>query len=524
MPMSSSPASALALGSLESELLSLLQTGFGYPHFRRGQLDILTSILQGSDTLAVMPTGGGKSLCYQLPSLAGPGVVVVVSPLISLMKDQVQRLKERGIPAGCLHTGQGVAEKRAVFSDLKKSDRFLLYLSPERVQKSGFSSWLRTQEVSLFAIDEAHCVSQWGPEFRQDYHRLALLRELRPEVPILALTATATPQVLRDIAKQLGMRNPKRHVYGFYRPNLYYQVETCESDLAKRAWVRSALEHFSEGRVLIYCGTRKQCEELTQTLSPDYAAIDYYHAGMETERRHLVQKDYCEGRTRILIATNAFGMGVDHPDVRLVLHFQMPANIESYYQEMGRAGRDDRNSTCLMLYAKKDKGLHAYFITQSQAEERHRDQRWRALETMVQFAEGGECRHAGILTYFRDSQRISCCGHCDVCAPESPRRVRRIVESGPILEPAVKPKRRKNRTEGPLSPEGRIRMELLRDWRRSFAQSRDIPAFLVFSNKTLQDLAAKEPQSLTDLESIYGLGPQKIEWFGEALLKCLSGE
>jgi ATP-dependent DNA helicase, RecQ family len=516
---SSLPASALP--DIEAELLPILQTYFGFSHFRRGQLDILRSILQSQDTLAVMPTGGGKSLCYQLPALVSAGVVVVVSPLISLMKDQVLRLRERGIPSGSLHTGQNPEEKREVFAALRTSDRFLLYLSPERVQKSGFAAWLKNQKLSLFAIDEAHCISQWGPDFRQDYHRLSLLRELRPDVPLLALTATATPQVLRDVAEQLGMRNPARHVYGFYRPNLFYQVEICENDAAKRGFIRSALEQFPQGRVLIYCGTRKQCEELSAGLAPDFAGVDFYHAGLDPERRNRVQNDYEEGRTRILTATNAFGMGIDHPDVRLVVHYQMPANIESYYQEIGRAGRDGNDSTCLMLYAKKDKGLHAYFITQSQAEERSLQNRWRALETIVQFAEGGECRHSGILTYFRDTQRIPSCGHCDVCAPESQRRVRVKFAVPTLAELTAKSKRRKAVSEGPLPPQAKQRYESLREWRKAFAQRHDVPAFLVFSNKTLQDLAVKHPKQLGELESIYGIGPQKIEWFGAELLECL---
>jgi ATP-dependent DNA helicase RecQ len=509
------------LSSWETALLPLLQKRFSGSYFRRGQLDILKSVLEGRDTLAVMPTGGGKSLCYQLPALYRPGIVVVVSPLISLMKDQVQALRNRGIPAGCLHTGQTYREKKEVFAELGRADRFLLYLSPERIQKSGFASWIRGQNISLFAVDEAHCVSQWGPEFRQDYHRLSLLKELRPEVPLLALTATATPQVLSDIVKQLRLNRPDRHVYGFYRPNLYYQVEACENELAKQSLLRQALRHHPEGRVLVYCGTRKQCETLAGDLSADHASVDFYHAGMETERRHRVHADYDQGVTRILLATNAFGMGIDHPDVRLVVHYQMPANIESYYQEMGRAGRDEKDATCLLLYSKKDKGLHAYFINRSEADEAHLRRRWRALDTITQFAEGGECRHAGILTYFRDSQRIVSCGHCDTCAPDSPRRIPRILETAAPGKSSSRSKKSKGLLEGPLAPEAQQRCDALREWRKSFAKSQDIPAFLVFSNKTLQDLAAKNPQSPAELEKIYGIGPQKLEWFGKPLLDLL---
>ncbi|MFO1463527.1 MAG: ATP-dependent DNA helicase RecQ [bacterium] len=520
--MESAPLADPEFDPTQARLEGLLREHFGFPHFRKGQLDILRSVLAGQDTLAVMPTGGGKSLCYQIPALDRPGIVLVVSPLISLMQDQVGALRARGIPAGCLHTGQEASKKREIFSELRRAERYLLYLSPERVQKPGFAAWARQQSISLIAIDEAHCVSQWGPDFRQDYHRLALLRELKPEVPLLALTATATPQVLRDISRQLGMKKPARHVYGFYRPNLYYQVETCEHEGLKRSLVRRALQRHPEGKVLIYCGTRKQCEELAAELAPEFAGVDFYHAGLATEQRNAIQQDFGAGRTRILLATNAFGMGIDQPDVRLVVHYQMPANIESYYQEIGRAGRDGGEATCLLLYAKRDKGLHSYFITQSQAEERHRQQRWRALDTMVQFAEGGECRHAGILTYFRDSFRIGACGHCDVCAPSSARRIPR-EETTPLPASPTRKKKGKELSDTPLDAAGQLRYELLKAWRKEYAQARDIPAFLVFSNKTLQDLAAKHPGTLEELERIYGLGPQKIEAFGAELLQSLNG-
>lgn len=507
----------------DARLQGLLREHFGFPHFRKGQLDILRSVSSGKDTLAVMPTGGGKSLCYQIPALDRPGIVLVVSPLISLMKDQVKALKDRGIPAGCLHTGQEYKEKLEVFSEMRRAERFLLYLSPERVQKPAFGEWLKKQKMSLFAVDEAHCVSQWGPDFRQDYHKLNLLRELRPDVPILALTATATPQVLRDIAKQLGLQKPDRHVYGFYRSNLYYQVEFCENEAVKRVLLRNALKQHPEGRILVYCGTRKQCEELSEELAPDFSGIDYYHAGLENEQRHAIQRDFEEGRARILIATNAFGMGIDRPDVRLVVHYQMPANVESYYQEMGRAGRDGADSTCLMLYAKRDKGLHSYFITQSEASEHHRQLRWRGLEAIVQYAEGGECRHSGILTYFRDSFRLGACGHCDICAPESPRKIRYILDTPSPGTKSVKKKKDKPLSEEPLGAEAQTRQEALKAWRKSFAQSKDIPAFMVFSNRTLTELARRNPQNLSALEEIYGLGPQKIETFGTQLLAQLQG-
>jgi ATP-dependent DNA helicase RecQ len=497
----------------------VLRERFALREFRRGQREVILSALSGRDTMAVMPTGGGKSLCYQLPALCRPGVVVVVSPLIALMKDQVRGLASLGIPAGCLHSGQEHAEKQAVFSTMAREPHFVLFLSPERVQKSGFAAWARERPIGLFAIDEAHCVSQWGPDFRTDYHRLGLLRELRPDVPILALTATATPMVLDDIAVQLRLRTPERQVHGFYRPNLYYQVEACEDDARKLYLLRQALRRTPDGRILIYCGTRRHCEELASELQDEFPGTGFYHAGLDPARRDTIQNDFAQGRLRCLLATNAFGMGIDHPDIRLVAHFQMPANIESLYQEMGRAGRDGEPATCLLLYSKQDKGLQSYFIRQSNASPKHIDQRWRALDTIVQFAEGGECRHAGVLIYFRDSARLKSCGHCDVCAPDSPRRIAAPEPPAPRIR--VRRKQTLAVPESQLDEPAQARCRALREWRKRYADEHDLPAFLVFSNRTLIDLAVKNPDTLAELGEVYGLGPHKLEVFGQILLAAL---
>jgi len=503
-------------------LHDILKQRFGLSEFRKGQLAILESILKKHDTLAVMPTGGGKSLCYQLPALHFNGLVIVISPLIALMKDQVRLLRAQGLPAGCLHSGQSMEEKRQVFRELNAGGSFILYLSPERAQSSNFAEWLKSQNVVLFAIDEAHCVSQWGHDFREDYGKLALLREAKPGVPILALTATATPRVLSDIEKQLRISKPERHVYGFYRPNLFYQVEICADEGVKLALLKEAIRRTPEGRILIYSGTRNGCEELSGTLSEFFERVGYYHAGMSTEERKDAQERLDRGEIRIMVATNAFGMGIDYPDVRLVVHVQMPANIESLYQEMGRAGRDGKPSLCLLLYSKKDRGLHSYFINSSKAERSIINQRWRSLEAITQFVESAECRHEGILTYFRDSDRIDHCGHCDICTPLAPMKVPKPAE---ITRALTKPKLRKRATREPAqeidSPEAEARALILRDWRKRFAKERDVPAFIIFSDKTLRDLAAKNPRSLSDLEKIYGLGPAKIELFGAEVLKEL---
>lgn len=502
----------------ENAIDRILRDAFRLKEFRKGQQGILESVLKGNDTMAVMPTGGGKSLCYQLPAVGLHKLVIVISPLIALMQDQVKGLRNLGIPAGCLHSGQSLDEKRTVFGAIKKGGTYLLYLSPERVQKPGFADWVRAQDVGLIAIDESHCVSQWGPDFRPDYNKLSLLRDLKPNTTMLALTATATPQVLNDIVRSLGLRNPERHVHGFYRPNLFYQVASCENDEQKVEMIKSAIRRTSEGRILVYCGTRQGTETLATELAASFDGVGHYHAGLNAEERQATQKRMESGEVRILTATNAFGMGIDYPDVRLVAHYQMPANIESFYQEMGRAGRDGKMSRCLLLYSKKDKGLQSFFIQQSKAEPRVISAKWRALEAMTLFAEGGECRHAGILTYFRDSERIKRCGHCDICSPLSDWVVPKSeVKARPTrIKKARDPERHETLIAG-----AEDRAEILREWRKRYSAENDLPAFMVFSNRTLIDLANKNPKSVEDLHRVYGFGPAKVEALGYLILQEL---
>lgn len=514
-----------------ANLESILTKNFNLNSFRKGQKEIISTILSNKDVMGVLPTGGGKSLCYQFIAVYYNKLVVVVSPLIALMKDQVYNLNKIGIPAGCIYYNQPIEEKKEVFAKMAQKGSFVLYLSPERIQKTGFHEWIKNQDVALFAIDEAHCISQWGHDFREEYTSLSVLRSLQPNVPIIALTASATPLVLNDIAKQLQIQNADRKVYGFYRPNLFYQVTECENEDEKIDWIASALNKFTEGRKIIYCGTRKNTEYVCEILKQNFQGVAHYHAGMSTQERTQIQDDYQNGKLNILVATNAFGMGVDQPNVRLVIHYNMPSNIDSLYQEMGRAGRDDKDSTCLLLYSKKDKGLQVYFIESSESNPEIKKLRWKNLNALISYSEGSECRHSEILTYFKDSHRIKRCGHCDVCEPKSERMVQfskkqksifsRILNNSEVessKKNAGNIKSIKNNSTLDLDVESESRYQKLRVWRKEIAEEKDLPAFVIFHDKTLKEIAAINPQSLDELRKIKGMGDKKIEDYGWDIL------
>src|SRR5690349_8621969 len=344
-----------------TDAVASLRQHFGFEDFREGQREVIGSILEGKDAVVVMPTGSGKSLCYQLPAMIRDGVTLVVSPLIALMKDQVDALRARGLPATFINSSIPEAEQRARIDALRRREHKLVYIAPERFRSSRFNAALQSIPVSLFAVDEAHCISTWGHDFRPDYLRLRSVIRSLGSVQTLALTATATPYVRSDIIQQLGLDKPQTFVSGFDRPNLSIEVVHTEKEREKIARIRSLAKQMP-GSGIIYASTRKAVEQVGNKLKALDLRVSLYHAGMTDVQRVKAQDELMSGRTQMIVATNAFGMGIDKPDIRFVVHYQMPGSIEAYYQEIGRAGRDGLPSTCMLLFNYADKNTHDFFI------------------------------------------------------------------------------------------------------------------------------------------------------------------
>ncbi|HEX2769308.1 MAG TPA: DNA helicase RecQ, partial [Geobacteraceae bacterium] len=390
--------------------LETLKNVFGYPTFRPPQEEIIAQVMRGEDAFVIMPTGGGKSLCYQIPALHRTGVGIVVSPLISLMKDQVDALSANGVAAACYNSTLTEAGSRRVLADLHGGRLDLLYVAPERLMAENFLERLKELEIALFAIDEAHCISQWGHDFRPEYVQLGRLRGIFPAVPLIALTATADPQTRADIIERLGLSGAACHVCGFDRPNILYTVVEKQKPFQQ-------LMKFLQGRPgeagIVYALSRKRVEEVAGRLAAAGMEAAPYHAGLPDAERRRVQEAFMRDDLRIVVATVAFGMGIDKPNVRFVVHYDLPRNIESYYQETGRSGRDGLPAEAFLLFGYGDIAISRALIESGGNAEQNRIELHK-LNAMVGYAEALTCRRRVLLGYFGERLEEEC-GNCDLC-------------------------------------------------------------------------------------------------------------
>ncbi len=592
-----------------ANLNNLLKRHFGYDEFRPGQEAIISNALAGRHSLVVMPTGGGKSLCYQLPALAQGGLTLVVSPLIALMKDQVDGLRANGIAAEFLNSSLDNVTAAAVERLALAGQVNLLYVAPERVSVPGFRRFLGTLDPRLIAIDEAHCISEWGHDFRPDYRTLSELRTQFPKTPVMALTATATERVRDDIVQQLRLGDCPRFVSGFDRSNLTYRVQPRQS-----AW--SALVGLLDERrgqsAIVYCFSRRETEEIAEGLTAAGHPAVAYHAGLDAETRRVTQERFIDGQVPIVAATIAFGMGIDKPDIRLVVHYALPKSVEGYYQETGRAGRDGLPSDCVLFFSEGDRAKQEYFIQQMTGDARGSAER--QLQQMVEYGRLSTCRRKYLLAYFGESMAGDSCSNCDTCLSERQSvdvttvaqkvlsavirtgerfgiahvinvllgsKAQRIRELGHdklsvygivddhdrnalrdianglvgrgLLErasgeyPTVRvtaagrvwlrsrdsltldmrvdqatPRRKPPRESGAVQADYDAGLfEQLRALRRRIADQEGVPAFVVFSDATLRELAAAKPAGPQAMLQVSGVGPAKLERYGEAFLAMI---
>jgi ATP-dependent DNA helicase RecQ len=587
-------------------LLPALRQYFGFDSFRPLQEEIILDALRGRDVFALLPTGGGKSLCFQLPALVRQGLVVVVSPLISLMKDQVDALTASGVPATFLNSSLAAGESRSRLRGLHQGEFRLLYAAPERLMLSGFLEDLQRWNVNLIAVDEAHCISEWGHDFRPEYRQLAELRDRLPGVPIMALTATATGRVRQDIVERLRLADPGRYVASFNRPNLTYRV------IPKAQPYRQLHEYVSarpRDCGIVYCQSRKSAESLASRLSEDGIPARAYHAGLTPRERSENQELFLRDEVRVVCATIAFGMGINKPNVRYVIHYDLPKNIEGYYQETGRAGRDGLPSDCLLLFSAGDVVKQTAFIDEKPNLDEQRVAR-EQLQQMVHYAESAACRRVALLGYFGEEWPDGKCNGCDNCL--SPREtfdgtlaaqkflscvyrvrerngfgfglnqiveiltgadtenirkwghdklstygigsemkraewqaigrelvrlgfLRQTTEKFSVIEladegrAALRDRRKIELTKPAAVPEPKAKrageiacdealFERLRGLRRKLADERDVPAYIIFSDVTLREMAREYPADPAALGRISGVGRQKREQFGGAFV------
>lgn len=497
-----------------------LKQYFGYDSLRTGQEELINGILAGHDVLGIMPTGAGKSLCYQLPALMLKGITLVISPLISLMSDQVKALNQAGVHAAYINSSLTENQIRIALSYASQGRYKIIYVAPERLNTPRFLDFACNADISMLTVDEAHCISQWGQDFRPSYLEIAGFLTRLPRRPIVsAFTATATERVKNDIVASLGLNNPVTMVTGFDRPNLFFRVVTRKGGSQKDNSIINYVKKHEDESGIIYCATKKNVDKLYTLLNEQGISAGRYHAGLSNDERKQNQEDFTYDRIRVMVATNAFGMGIDKSNVRYVLHYNMPQSLEYYYQEAGRAGRDGEEAECVLFFSKQDIMINKFLLQNkasagdvaSDMQKTANDQR--KLQQMINYCETDKCLREFILSYFGDTTPCICnkCSNCVVVEDEEEET---YVETGK--------KRKKAAQLAGLNELGAALFEKLRSVRTELAAEKSVPPYIICSDKTLKDMCAKLPRDKDQLADVYGMGEQKIQNYGEAFVTAVN--